>query len=444
MFLTEIEKDEVAYGEKCKNKVKKYLINFFGEKYAKQIERRLIDTPLIFIDRKGIGYYLKMENATKELTEEYADYLLMSFPQTLNKTFNVNDVCQKTFSIMQKLYYYNNTESEKKAIEKELKFFIQDDEFSLLDDDIKFCKYLLPKYLENILKLEENCAKIECEKFIVPKKLRTEEDAKQYKSVAKIFDQLTKIKKEYLISRINFFIDSETTTGFMLTPSFFDKKQNKHEKFKFICFDALSTVQQKTFIHELIHAISFKANFIQYKGENCSFAKHGININMAIENDKECIRESVILNEVLTDFFAILIKNQMLENGDKILIDNKHNTSTYSYCFVLFSPFFKKHLDLLKECYICNDADMFEKSFGFENAKALSDLAENFMGYSQFMAQRNYGLAHSFENGLRSAELLTEQCEPLAYKYFSCFKQMKKIMEDVDEFMKNNKNELVL
>ena len=72
MFLDEIEKDEIGYAEYCKNKVKEYFVNFFDKKYEKQIERRMDDTPLIFVEAKyqphlaNIGIY-KLKNEMKTL-----------------------------------------------------------------------------------------------------------------------------------------------------------------------------------------------------------------------------------------------------------------------------------------------------------------------------------------------------------------------------------------
>ena len=446
MFLDEIEKDEIKYANFCKDKVKDYFIKFFGEKYRNQIERRFIDTPIIFVDKnhQKIEAYDISSRIGDEINYLYRNWFFKSFK---NIDINPSVVDDDNFAIFEEALLEEDEEIVQKVFKK-----ITSTEYILSKKEIENCKNIFEKeYEDDINKLTILQIKLidEAEKDV--EKITTFEDIKKNKYIANNFNNLTENKKHCLFrAYLNFLSDINTNGSFVFHSDIDVKNINgikDREKFKYILYKDLRLTYQQTFIHELLHAVSSCENV--KKRDLCikTIYKCGLKVgedvftNQNPTKRERIVNENTFLNEVLTDYFAYDITRQMIDNNDKLFL-SKMLGSSYSNCFVLVQPLFDKYKEEFKQCYISRDYTKIYKFLGGNNLKELNHLLDDFSSYAQTYLDKQITQTKTFEQGLKDS-LLPESpfIHPVINKYNRCFKRMNELMQNIEEYqLKKNLN----
>lgn len=435
MFLDDINFDELKYLDYMKLISANYFIKFFGEKYKDKILERLDNTKIFFIDRLGVNSDIKINLVANELGAYYCDALHDVFPSLSNKIFKTKDVLQKAPVIMILSFGNRLNNDSKTKLEDAIKFFLEDENYKLNKEDLARCRKVFLKYSSPISTLEKLLNKLENEKDERPNLILDLHQAyNEY--IDREYDNLSEKQKTWLSKAINHFYIADNNTAFF--GNAFDLKDNQH--LEFICYDYMKAVAQDSFLHELLHAISYSPRFYCTNNEKYAFTKHGVNNILKIENQNETIDENRFLNEIFTDYFAVGLKNYMINDDYKLLLDGK-SCSTYSLCFVLIKPFIKKYLKQIKECYICEDENMLENFIGIQNLKELNTLVENFAGYADSMISKRYCLAQTFDEGLEFSKQPKNLYEKVVYKYYNSFKKMDNLMKKIEKYIKTNNTE---
>lgn len=443
MFLDEIEKNEVEYVKFCKDKVKDYFIKFFGEKYKNQIERRFIDTPIIFVDK--IHQKTETNQITTRIDDEinylYRNWFFKSFE---NIDINSSVVDDDNFAIFEQSLWEEDEEIIQKVFKK-----ISRTNHILSKKEIENCKNIFEKeYEDDINKLTILQFKLidEAEKDV--DKILTFEDLKKNKYIANNFNELTEFKKHSLFRvYLNFISDISSTNGSFVCHSDINVKNTNdiknREKFKYIIYKDIRTIYQQTFIHELLHAVSTCENV--KKTEHCvkTTYKCGLKVgedvftNQNPTKRERIANENTFLNEVLTDYFAYDITKQMIDNNDKLFL-SKMLGSSYSSCFVLVQPLFDKYKEEFKECYISRDYTKIYKFLGENNLKELNHLLDDFSSYAQTYIDKQITETKTFEQGLKDSFLPESPfIYPVINKYNRCFKRMNELMQNIEKYQIN-------
>lgn len=431
MFLDEIEKDEVKYVKFCKDKIKEYFIDFFGEEYRNKIERRFLDTLVVFVDKKNINRtFCNFKNRIgEEIVLLYKKWFFKSFE---NIKINKKLIDEESLLYFEKMIF----EGSKQDIRDSFKKIARTD-YVLKSQDIKNSKKLFKT------KFEDDINKLTMLNYQILEDLDKSSskismlDLKQNKYLAQIFDNLSDYKKQELYRYYAYFANDETSNGMFSIRSNFDKNR---EKMKFIILKDIRLCYQQTFVHELLHCVSTKERLICKNNNNHSLKKCGLKVS--IENNEKMLmaEENGFLNEIFTDYLALNITEKMQNNGDNFLL-SKLKGSSYSDCFVLVKPLFDKYINEFKHCYMDNDPIKIIDFLGEDNSDELNKLLFDFSCYSKTFLQKEISLAQTFEEGLYSANLPESPFVlPVINKYNRCFKQMEILMKKIDERQYINNN----
>lgn len=119
----------------------------------------------------------------------------------------------------------------------------------------------------------------------------------------------------------------------------------------------------ETLLHEFVHEV-----------DNIAFEKDHKNWVTAIYTDQ--IRQNQMFNEVITDYFAMLMKKQREYNGKPSIISDGKDESEYSYLFGKMGKFLNNYLPELKEIRLREyPAEEFARIIGQENFNMIAMLS---------------------------------------------------------------------
>lgn len=166
-------------------------------------------------------------------------------------------------------------------------------------------------------------------------------------------------------------------------------------KFKHICiFPDAVKISDIYLIHELNHVIEsdllyyddkkhisktgFEVLETEYINEDFSLDE----ISASTNEIKRVRRNTEIINEVINDYFAIQVAQNM-KNDQKILTFGKTSKSAYSVCHGAFKNFIESNKDKLIEMRFSKEQNIFEKFVGKENLDKLSRICEILVEYEQ-------------------------------------------------------------
>lgn len=431
-YLEELEKDEFGYVNYCKKVAEEYFIKFFGEKYSRFIKNKLKNLPLIFLEAKN------QAQAVKNIDYEYQVLLIL----WLGEFFDYNNAVslgkigdEKIQQLREYAVFSANNEQNREKIKEILTFLCPDEEINV---DFDLVERMKENYKDNYSSKMNQLLNIQMNLLNFENKYggfeyKNYDDLLENKYIKQIFDKLSEFQKSSLLKIVQNFIKNSTSdASFNDTFNFYNKKN----KFKACLFARPEILTTTTFVHELLHAISsqkietYKANIFRKSGL-ARFIFNGVS--------KQGYYKYNYLDEICTDYFANEISLKIVHDKHQSLFLAKHNDSLYSFCFVLVKKLFKKHIDLLKECYITDDFNKINEVFGKENLQQLNDLLLDYTSYLDNMAKNkvNFKLPKKFDEALNKYKSLKPEdvsCDE--YKYFECFDRMDKLTDKIERNIK--------
>lgn len=437
MFIDEIEKDEIGYVNKAKEKVKEYFLEFFDEKYKDQIEHRLKNTPLVFVEKN----HAKMPDTffssriNIEINFLYKTWIRKCFSD-IDLNCEVNDI-----KIFEEFLYSDINEFYDKLNNKFQ--IITNSDKNITKKQINSCK----KIFENEFEEKINELSFLKLKMLEDNKnaslINSTEELKQNKFIKQFYDDINEIEKSILLRSYNNFIDLSLGNGSLIghVKTSFKNSEFSASKFYYILYKDSRITFLQTFVHELIHAISSSFEVIDNNEYSFILEKCGIEekkSSLLMQGKKDI--KNMLINEILTDYFAFLITQKMQQNGDEFFLSSLNNSS-YSQCFVLVKPLMDKYLDKFKDCFMSKTSCGMQNLIGEQNLNNLNTLVEDFLGYCNYLRTNKLGLAHNFEEGLKEAKkpesLYVNQ---VVTKYNKCFLRMENLMKNIDEHINNKDN----
>ncbi len=436
MFLDDIEKDKIGYVENCKNQVMNYLIDFFGEKYKEEIESKLNEIMIIFLNENHacLPCHFYSSRVDTEVNFLYKKWLRKSFP---NHKIEIDN--NEHLSEFEELLYSDEYGSLNNLFQ-----IIANTDDSITKKEIENCKKIFEE------EFEEKLNQLSILKFKLFKesekatKITLINELKENKFIEPVYENLSEYQKQQLFKCYVAFSMQTASNGALYSNSKTSLNESNpieaQEYFNFVLFKDIRLTFLQTFVHELIHVISMnslllKDNYGYYSIEKCgvkvTYFSFGEKIDKQIEYS--------LINEIITDYFAYNITQKMFEDGNEYFLSSLNN-STYAQCFILVKPLLDKYFEEFKDCYMSKKPYQLKNFIGKDNLNTLDALVEEFSCVNDYLRNKNFGLVKSYEEGLKEAKLPESlYVNPMITKYNRCFAKMENLIKDIDEYVKSNK-----
>lgn len=427
MFLNELEKDKSAYIEKAKNLAEKYITNFFGDEYKDKISKRLLITPLFFVDRKNVHYNYNIKVVDQEIGRtlcKWLDLCNLKFDEEVHFDEFTFEALENVRRLIFSMNYLNKFDSIKAELD-----IVGENNF-VVD------KAFADKLRENYEKIEQDLdalkrykTSIEIYKNVPPKKI-FELDSLVKDETAKTFTENANISFYCkAIERINKFLYNQNTDA--TTCALYTKNDDTNTITKFCVYDNVTKLTNLVFIHELLHAISAS---VSNQSKNLKEYKDGISLFSIDLNNHNTTDKYDYFNEVITEIFAVLIYYQMVDNNETVFYNFDKSTS-YIRSFKLIEPLFTNNIEKFKRFYL-SDKNEIEKYFGADNLNIIEETLKIYSKINNKVEPKYQTL--SFEESLEIAKNKTYEKTELNQTYFNCYKIMNSVFENIK---KNNKDD---
>lgn len=415
MFLDELNCDKAKYINNAKELVENYIASFFDVKFTPVIKERLNQTSLLFIKRSQVHIdasfnFIKYEK--RWLTIEWFKKLNLPF---VKKVDYLDEFVGDNIILIR-----NYLKPSKRNVD-----IIKDKLDKIGENNIEvnktFVKSLIKNYktnlYEDLKKLDDLQIKILLDEtksdfFTDFKDVLLDKVGEESVNKMNLYSQ-----QLFVLILLNKFAKDDGTGGL------FVNKEYKNIGTNLCIYDTPIRLSTLTFVHEIMHAVSY--DYFSLK----NIFKYGIEYANDINRDGDC----KYLNEILTEYFAFKITNKLLKDNIAPFYKDTNKTS-YSKCFVLVEPFFKKYEEKLKHFYLYYSPENLYKYFGIENLRKIDDLLLTFSSiYKNVKLQYK---VYDYDTCLKFSKEKLDNLGVVDKKYFDCFKQMEQVILDIDANVK--------
>lgn len=398
--------------------LKKYYIDFFGEKYADQIDKRL----------KEITYIVyKPFKFDAETKKEMADFIDVC----AEKGTIVNEVLHEVFSADKE-----GEPREREVISGVVKKCLDYYSFMKYVSDNLFIEYVntpgVPGDARH--KLVENKMEKEFSQFVSYRIRKPQFYEKLYDAVAKSKDALASFKaiktfvgRKHMMEecgaaikafRAPFVAEGKKVGEQVFEDHYMGRKlgiaatmlQIREGKYIVPFMLIKEGFPNNILIHELLHGITSSNEGNLYK----------VGVAPGFGDNKY-----VSLNEALTDYFATKIDKKMRENNE-LVGDEKGSISTYALAYTQLKKIIDENIDLFKEAMMSKDPAYLEKQIGKFNCEKLLAIANCILCRNQyFFKQENSNeiLLNKFKNESNTVD--TKNIKGEIEKLYNDIKQIR-------------------
>lgn len=476
--------EDINLDDPLKGKLDKlidYFVEFYGEKYRKNIEERINNTQFIFISPSsdyGIDDINKhfddlLSNANSHEDKEYLkseekrlnDLYYSSPVKVANKLYNDKKNKVVTDYIISKMGI-ENTEQNAKKISRFVPSFVEfalADKKQLTNSEWNFNTFMLGYFAVLAGELNDSkITKVGQEKILSLMGDEVEIIAKEYKKIEdekfdKILDDenCQNLLQGILNSNVigikgnvefikNFMLNESEVAGGQFTSV--DPK-NPTVPVSLCMISKPMDLADSVFVHEVNHIVSAGSSLISGHHEvRCGFSR----LQTLILDNGDLIdltgrsgwQRFEALNEVVNDYISEKIFNRMEEDGFKVGFLDKE-TTIYSSIFPVVEMLLEEHMDKLKETYITGK-NVFAEKIGENNfnhlADAVSEMLQFCKSYDKFQRaykivkdkQEKGGYFDIFEVAYdKSIDWQDEQVET----YLKSVRKIDEIISDIDDYI---------